>query len=369
MSDGSRFCHTGTTMAGDGTATSSCNIGDDFASTSTSTFVPNGATSSTSAAAAVATTNGTTNASAGADVSGASASASVVPGGGSSGAGAGGSFNTAVNGGTGSGANSTARSNGTITSVSRSKSFNASGTAEAIAIGLVNAFDLNNTGDLDQSSFGFGAHLGFLEQTPSRFVYGIEGGVTGWIASAKSTSQSSSFNDNGFVTSRGGGGGFAGNSVMPFASSSSSTASSYTQSVSVDTQFIGSLRGKFGYAFGDYFPYVTAGIAFARYKIRTKSQLNLSQSVVNPNNDPDNINTGITASSDKTFKETAFGGVVGGGISTFLFQNVVISAEGLFYFFNDEVDVSSGLVNSAGGDSITFGNVLEGRLKVSVPLQ
>ena len=149
--------------------------------------------------------------------------------------------------------------------------------------------------------------------------------------------------------------------MSPFASASSSSESFYSQSDSVDTQFLGSLRAKLGMAFGDFFPYVTAGIALGHYKVRAQSELKLSSATVKTGG------TGVSLVSSKTFKETAIGGVVGGGLSTVAFQNVIVSVEGLYYVFNDKVDVSSGFLNTIGDNTVAFDNVIEGRFKVSIP--
>ena len=154
-----------------------------------------------------------------------------------------------------------------------------------------------------------------------------------------------------------------GATVTPFASASSTTESSYSQSVNVDTKFLASFRGKLGFAIGNFLPYITAGLAIARYDIRAASQLNLSNSDVSIEK-----NVGIGLASERTFKETAFGAVVGGGVSTVAFQNVIVSIEGLYCFFDDEVNVTSGFLNSEGVNIVSLDDIIEGRLKISVPL-
>lgn len=370
FSDASRFCHTSTTTSGTGTGTATCDVNDGFATTSASSFVPDGANRSTSASAAGAATSGSFGAGSGVGATG-SATASVpgTQGGGAAGAGAGAADHSAANGGTISQSTAAGRTNGVISSASRSKSLNDSGFAEAVAIGLVNAFDLNGADGFRDNSFGYGAHLGHLSRLQNGVVFGIEGDLTAMAGRPATYTQVSNFKSDGNLVAGSNAFGADGGTVTPFASTSSTTSSFYSQSVSLDTQFLGSLRAKLGYTFGNYFPYVTAGIALARYKVRAHSELQLSVADVEPNGFAGNVSTPISLRSQRTFRRTAFGGVIGGGISTIVFQNVIISAEGLYYIFDDEVDISSGFLNDIGENTITLGNVIEGRLKVSIPLQ
>ena len=50
------------------------------------------------------------------------------------------------------------------------------------------------------------------------------------------------------------------------------------------------------------------------------------------------------------------------------FQNVIVSIEGLYYFFDDEVNVTSGFLNSEGVNIVSLDDIIEGRLKILVPL-
>lgn len=85
-------------------------------------------------------------------------------------------------------------------------------------------------------------------------------------------------------------------------------------STEAELDFLASARIRLGYAAGDFLPYVTGGVALAQWDSDASS--------------PGAFNV--------SFDETAFGGVVGGGLQYMVTENWIIGAEGLFYFFNDE---------------------------------
>ena len=227
---------------------------------------------------------------------------------------------------------------------------------------MANAFDLGNGGDADQTNVGFGAHLGYLRQRQGgSLVFGFEADVTALFGGEETISETAAFNRPSDIRNVGSGAGSgAGANVLPFSTSSDTAGSYYRQSVDIDTEVLSSLRAKIGVARRIYFPYLTAGVALAHYSVNAQSSLQLSAEDLNRE-------TGVSLSSSKSFDETAVGGVVGGGISMAL-KNAILSVEGLYYFFDDKVDVSSGFLNSAQRNEITFDNIAEVRFKVSVPL-
>lgn len=87
-------------------------------------------------------------------------------------------------------------------------------------------------------------------------------------------------------------------------------------------------------------PYATGGVALAGYEFKGTSP-------------------GFSASAD----ETAWGGVAGGGVDWLIHPNVILRAEGLYYFFDDETDLSG--VGGGSGGRITLGDVGVARVAVS----
>lgn len=107
------------------------------------------------------------------------------------------------------------------------------------------------------------------------------------------------------------------------------------RSVTVDTTALASARLRLGYAIGDYLAYGTGGLAYARYTATstTTGSFNGAQ---------------VSQSLDET--DDAFGGVIGGGISTFVADNAVVSIEALYYLFDAETEFDGGYGASASLD-------------------
>lgn len=85
--------------------------------------------------------------------------------------------------------------------------------------------------------------------------------------------------------------------------------------LSVDVDWLASLRLKAGYALGDFMPYVTGGIGFAHYDVTQEFAFGGGYS-----------ESGV-----------AVGPVLGGGLEYMLTPNMLIRGEGLYYIFNEEL--------------------------------
>ena len=178
FSDASKFCHTDTNTTGAGVASATCEVGDNSSETTATSFVPEGVNGSASGVGSAVNRSGSTDANAIANSTGASATAGPTPGFGPSAAAAAAAEDTAAAGGTRSETDSDTQSGGATTSISRSKSFNGSGTAESLSIALLDAFNLSRGGDLNERQIGLGTHIGYLFQYRNGIVVGFEGDLT-----------------------------------------------------------------------------------------------------------------------------------------------------------------------------------------------
>lgn len=115
-------------------------------------------------------------------------------------------------------------------------------------------------------------------------------------------------------------------------------ANRFSGGIDAELDWLASARLRIGYAFDDVTPYVTGGAALAGWSF-----------------DGSVPNVGVAASVD----EITFGAVVGGGVEAAFGPDWALRAEGLFYLFDDEVDLSG---QGLAGDAVTFADVLVGRL-------
>ena len=109
--------------------------------------------------------------------------------------------------------------------------------------------------------------------------------------------------------------------------------------IDAELDWLASARVRAGLSQGDWMPYLTAGVALAGYEA--------------------SASTTVAAAS---VEETVFGGVVGGGVEVMLDRNWIAGVEGLYYFFDEETDLSA--VGSPG-DSVSFGDVGVVRARLS----
>jgi outer membrane immunogenic protein len=137
-------------------------------------------------------------------------------------------------------------------------------------------FDTEKSGDITfdvDNALMAGIHIGYNWQTPSNWVYGIEA-------------------DLGIVNDD-------------------------VEDPDIDvTDYLATIRGRLGYAYGNSLIYGTAGVAFVGYS--------------------DDL-------QDRGSEEAAVGFVVGGGIEHKLSSNFSLGVEGLYYDFSSEgINVTAG---------------------------
>ena len=101
---------------------------------------------------------------------------------------------------------------------------------------------------------------------------------------------------------------------------------------SAEVNAIASLRLRLGAVIDNFLPYITGGVGLVDYEIAF--------------NDPADNAGAIVENS--VSDDTVFAGVLGGGVEVMAFQNVSLRAEGLYYFIDEETDIS-GLVDAAPG--------------------
>lgn len=113
-------------------------------------------------------------------------------------------------------------------------------------------------------------------------------------------------------------------------------------SFDAELDYLASARLRLGYALeGGFLPYITGGVALAGYSV--------------------DIDDGDTPS----FDETAVGGVAGGGVEYMFDENWSLRAEGLYYFFDDELDLEGSTDFADEGDFFSIEEVFVGRIGVN----
>lgn len=83
-----------------------------------------------------------------------------------------------------------------------------------------------------------------------------------------------------------------------------------------------SARLRLGYAMGNYMAYATGGLAYTDFTATAYTNASYD---------------GQTLTDTSSKSDSAFGAVVGGGISTFVADNATVSLEGLYYKFGKEI--------------------------------
>jgi outer membrane immunogenic protein len=105
------------------------------------------------------------------------------------------------------------------------------------------------------------------------------------------------------------------------------------QAVSVDTNLLATARLRMGYAMGDYLFYGTGGVAYADLDAEAAAT---------------GAYGGLYGNSEASVSQSksahAWGGVVGGGVSAFMNDDTVVSLEGLYYMFDETINVGDGAV-------------------------
>ncbi|MGH1349743.1 MAG: outer membrane protein [Methyloligellaceae bacterium] len=211
--------------------------------------------------------------------------------------------------------------------VSSSGSFTYNGSsASAMALGALNIFNMSTGGEQSVTGGSFGGHIGYNYQTSNNIVFGAEADI-------------SVLANNAFTV----------NDV----SENSNYAKTYSRSISAEADFVTSARLRLGYAYGDFLPYLTGGLAYSRLNV------DVSSSFKDYSND---------IGSSQSFSKGVFGSVVGGGISWQVKDGIVLSGEGLYYKFNKGIDISDATLNEAATDTVKLDDVMEWRLKLSMEL-
>ena len=190
-------------------------------------------------------------------------------------------------------------------------------------------FGIIGDDDLEVDGFLAGGQLGYQHQYASNWVIGVE--IDGSAVFADDS-------ENDSFTVVGG-----------------SNTITTTDTIEAELDWLASARLRLGYASDAWLPYITGGVAMAGYEATG------SRTVVDVDNGVIPATT-TTTSASQTSEETVFGGVVGAGVEYMVDPNWVLGAEGLYYFFDEEVDFSG--VGGAGSE-VEFGNVAVGRVRLS----
>jgi outer membrane immunogenic protein len=142
--------------------------------------------------------------------------------------------------------------------------------------------DLLDAGEFDLSDVIGGVHLGYNAQWDS-IVVGVEGDFT-WVGLEDHLDADSGETDD---------------------------------HIDGKVDYLASIRARLGLAMDDVLVYATGGIAFTEAEIKADQHNNRDKAKFND-----------------------VGGVVGGGLELAVADNVSVRAEGLYYFFGDDVDIS-----------------------------
>lgn len=113
---------------------------------------------------------------------------------------------------------------------------------------------------------------------------------------------------------------------------------------SAEVNFVASARVRAGYAIDRVLPYATGGVGLISY-----------QGLVTDNG----------GTSPYSIDETAFAGVVGGGLEIAVTENILLRGEGLYYFVSDDNDLNGQLTDSDVGDSFDLDGFWTARAALS----
>ena len=188
----------------------------------------------------------------------------------------------------------------------------------------------------DWSGFYLGAHVGYGEANVNG-AYDLSDGNLGFVSDGSGPFD---LNLNGIVGGAQAGYNWqTGNVVLglegdvTFVDWSDRLINSGTELVSADTDFVGTLRARAGFAMDNLLVFATAGAALSDTKYYANDHTNST----------DPIEFGSLKLNDIGF-------VVGGGAEYALNQSWSIKAEGLYFIFNDKEDASTVTHDSDSGD-------------------
>lgn len=171
--------------------------------------------------------------------------------------------------------------------------------------------------DLDASGFVIGGQIGYNHQLPNNLVLGVEGDFSYAVGLDESIE-----------------------------------AGGRRRGVDVETSidWLASLRLRAGYAIGDVMPFVTGGVGFAHYEV-----------------DGEINRRGRRRDRDHSISDVAVGPVVGGGLEYMISPNMLIRGEGLYYIFNENVDLDGDRRRRRGvSTDLELESVLVGRVALSI---
>jgi len=171
-----------------------------------------------------------------------------------------------------------------------------------------------NSSNLDGDGPVVGLHAGYNYQVGS-WLMGVEGDISGTKLSASQTSPVLTFFN-----------------VPPICTPAGSTCGSATLAENI--RWLGSVRGRLGYAWGPSLFYVTGGAAWANVS-RNATMFN---SLIPSSNFP------VSATSNQ------LGAVVGAGYEWMLSSNWLLRGEFLHYMFKQSSTLSNTLTIGAGND-------------------
>ncbi len=188
----------------------------------------------------------------------------------------------------------------------------------------------------DWSGFYIGAHAGYGEADVNGKYTGEVGGAEDFLIDNGGTFE---LDLNGFVGGIQAGHNWqSGNFVLgveidaTFVDWSDELINSTPELVSAETDFLGTLRGRAGYAMDNLLVFATAGVALTDTNYYVNDHVD----------DTDPSEFGSLRLND-------FGFVVGGGAEYAFDENWSIKAEGLYFIFNDRQD-GSGLTHDSEDD-------------------
>lgn len=173
------------------------------------------------------------------------------------------------------------------------------GGGAAFGDALLNSSNLNTAanGSLSAAGFLYGAQVGYDYDFGNGFVVGVEldGSIADWDDEVA---------------------GFSGAGLRLF-------------EVEQETKALASLRAKVGITDGVVMPYLTGGLGYMNYDVvASQTQAGFSQ----------------------TFSEDAFAPVIGAGVSLKVTENIIVSGQALYFFFDEETDLSTSVPAADAGD-------------------
>lgn len=132
-----------------------------------------------------------------------------------------------------------------------------------------------------------------------------------------------------------------------YADLSASASSGSGESIRGEIEYFGSARVRAGTPVESFMPYVTGGIGFISYDYVVQDG-------------------GGTSEDSANFEEAVFGGVAGAGVEVLLTDDIMLRAEGLYYFVDEQVDLADEQPTDADpGDFVAIDDLWTARTGLS----